>query len=150
MRKVFESAGLECVTPAVEAPLVELVQHLEKWMMDGTGEGVVLNVGGGSGGLVKWKTATESQGGTPDMLHRLLKKFEELSLHAAPHSTSVTDTPSESVQTTTTTATADVESKVAPQFIDPVIVHTIKVMHKVSTSDCGGNSHTAAKARKQK
>ena len=67
LRKLFEANDLLVVAPSAHAPLVDVVRQLTPWMMEGNGEGVVLTIGsktGAKGGLVKWKTATESQVGT--------------------------------------------------------------------------------------
>lgn len=70
LRALFTAHNLRVVAEAVRAPMVEVVRKLRPWMMDGEGEGVVLTIGshsGDRGGLVKWKTATESQGSAPDV-----------------------------------------------------------------------------------
>ena len=78
LRALFTTHHLRVVAEAVRAPMVEVVRNLRPWMMDGEGEGVVLTIGshsGDRGGLVKWKTATESQGSAPDVSGRSLQMF---------------------------------------------------------------------------
>jgi hypothetical protein len=85
---VLESCDLHCVAQSPQcshenAPLVDVVRDLRNWMLAGAGEGVVLAIGGGgprgqSSGLVKWKTAAERQGSTPDLLLRTLRRLHAL------------------------------------------------------------------------
>ena len=76
LENIFRDNDLSTPNTTFEGPLVEMVQNLSTFMEDGDGEGVVIAVAGGRGDLKKWKAATENQGGTPDVLSRLLERFE--------------------------------------------------------------------------
>jgi hypothetical protein len=118
LEKIFADVDLSTPNTIFEGSLVDMVQHLSAWMEDGDGEGVVIAVAGGRGDLIKWKTATENQGGTPDVLSRLLEIFKTLGQHSK----------------------GVARELVTGQLVDPAVVEMVQTMHRVSVSDCKGRS----------
>jgi len=109
--------------------MVEVVRKMQPWMMDGLGEGVVLTMTNGrENGLSKWKTATEGQGGTPDVLRRAVEKLQSRG---------------QQLSSTAKSTAGHV------QIVDSDIVDTVKIMHEVSISDCKGQSAKAVAARQR-
>ncbi len=137
------------VAPGVKAPLVEVVRSLGPWMMAGDGEGVVLTLtsgsGSGRGSLVKWKTATESQGGTPELLLRSSKRLKEHGQHPPPAPTEG-DANGAAGGAAAAGAGADAGARVAVQLVDPAVVEMVDTMYAVSVSDCKGRSAKAIAA----
>jgi hypothetical protein len=119
-------------------------------MMAGDGEGVVLTLtdhyGRRSGGLVKWKTAAEIQGSTPELLLRTLKRLKEHGQYAAPTNVAAVEPAAVASDPATPTAASSgaAAAKAPVQLVDPAVVEMVDRMYAVSTSDCKGRS---AKAR---
>ncbi len=146
LRKLFTSAGLQVVAPAIEASLVEVVRSLGPWMMAGDGEGVVLTLtdhyGRRSGGLVKWKTAAEIQGSTPELLLRTLKRLKEHGQYAAATYGAAVE-PAAVASDPAAASSGAAAAKAPVQLVDPAVVEMVDRMYAVSTSDCKGRSAKA-------
>ena len=139
LRKLFAENALRVVDHAVRAPLVTVVQELRGWMMDGEGEGVVLTIGSRThdrGCLAKWKTATEGQGRTPDLLAEAMRKLQEKGQHRGGKEARGADSGGGGGGDA-----GDAPQRV--QAIHPAVVDLVHVMHAVSVSDCKGRSHKA-------
>ena len=152
LRQILESCKIRCVTASVIAPLVSLVPSLRSWMIDGCGEGVVLTLRNHRAKyrLVKWKTATESQGGTPDIFGRALKclqKICQMGSGASDKACCIEDGGGDKVCGDAGSLPKNYRSS-SVQLIHPQIVDLIQTMYLVSISDCNGHSAKAVATRK--
>jgi hypothetical protein len=118
---LFQDVQLSSPSMKFEGTLVDMIQHLSTWMNNGDGEGVVITVAGGRSDLKKWKSATEFQGRTPDLLKELCDYFETLNQKQESH---------------------------RQQLLDARIVQMVHTMYTVSISDCNGRSAVAMEQKR--
>lgn len=153
LRKIFEAHELLCVAPALIAPLTKIVRELGDWMKAGNGEGVVLGMNRGQplgNTQVKWKTASENQGATPDILRRMGQHLKALGLHR-PNLDIEIKKPKSILNNTE--KSGDTNAKIMSQqknkgggsidIIDSEVLLALDTMYLVSISDCNGQSAIA-------
>jgi hypothetical protein len=92
--------------------------------------------------LVKWKTAAEIQGSTPELLLRTLKRLKEHGQYAAATYGAAVE-PAAVASDPAAASSGAAAAKAPVQLVDPAVVEMVDRMYAVSTSDCKGRSAKA-------
>ena len=138
---------VDMVDIAGEGTLVEIVDAMAPWMLQGMGEGVVLTIGERESSLRKWKTASEEQGQTPAMLASTMRRLAEAGLAGSVGA--VAAGVGGVCGAAAAAATVD-----GSCWLDPSIVAMVRTLHAVSVSDeamggGGGKKKGDKKARRK-
>ena len=141
---------VDMVDIAGEGTLVEIVDAMAPWMLQGMGEGVVLTIGERESSLRKWKTASEEQGQTPAMLASTMRRLAEAGLAGSVGAgvAGVGGVCGGAAAATAAAVTVD-----GSCWLDPSIVAMVRTLHAVSVSDeargVGGGKKGDKKARRK-